>query len=471
MNTINPPKKLDWQITASATYLVIPNILFGIYLSNIALTISLVASFYIIWIALKRSPSDIIQSNNRFITFLLLFIAIIWVYWSGLTGQIYMNSDWPVRLTVLNDLVNKDWPVIYWNESQNYFLRAPIGYYLPSATIGKLFNSYIVSLWALFVWTVIGVYLTLSIALKNLSAQKTLLGAFFIIFFSGLDVIGYTLTHHGVIHIGDHIEWWNKWQYSSNTTLLFWVPNHAISAWIFTALMMRKADDSIFWSISPILLAMTIIFSPLSFIGALVLYCIYFFKQIRASILQNRFFQISTFIAILITLITGQYLIVDFGEMPISTFKYQYSFLIMTFAYVVFIFLEFGFLILFLKSKILNKKLLKSSCAILLLLPLLPDFGPGNDLVMRASIAPLFCLCLLILEELFVMHNFNQKTISPLAWVFCILASTTALSEISRPLLVKAKTFVPIRNLYEFTEGKSKHYYARCNKTVIILCK
>lgn len=441
-------------------YLVIPNIIFGIYLSNLALIISLLASIYLLWASCKTSTSDATQSHPQPNQFLLIFLAIAWVYGSGITGQIYSNSDWPVRFTVLNDLIISNWPVIYHHDNQSYFLRAPLGYYLPSAMIGRLFNDFSAGVWALFIWTVIGVYLTFSIALNNLRTRNALWGTVIIILFSGLDVIGYLLVHSGDIHIGAHLEWWNKWQYSSNTTLLFWAPNHAISAWVFTTLMLRKADDFRFWNTSPLLLAMTLCLSPLSFIGCFALYCLYFFKRILDSIIHNRVFQIASFLSVGLALLVSQYLLFEMKSLPIPIHKHHYSSSILAIAYIVFIFLEFGLLSICLNQLIKNKRWLHCSCVILITLPLLPELGPGNDLVMRGSIPALFCLCLLLLDGLQNQKAPYNILIMNLAISVFLVGSITAGFEIARPFLLQANEFIPKTNLYEFTEGGAKHYYA-----------
>jgi hypothetical protein len=343
--TTNTERKKDWQLIAASLYLGIPNVIFGIYLSPFGLIASVAALSYILWIVCQKENSEDNQVNRHTPQLLLLIICTAWVFSSGMTGQIYSNPDWPVRLTLLNDLTTIHWPVTYQNQGDYYFLRAPIGYYLPSALIGKAFGSYAIALWSLFFWSVIGVYLTLSIALKQYTTHIALMGAAVIIFFSGLDVIGYLIRHGGVLHLGDHMEWWaGRWQYSSNTTLLFWVPNHAISAWLFTALMMRKSEDSLFWNASPLLLAMTLTFSPLSFMGSAALYCIYFYKKIIQSIRYNRLYQISAAIALILFLIGASFILRDASSIAKPLHTNHHSFLLLTSGYHCFLLLEFGIL-------------------------------------------------------------------------------------------------------------------------------
>ena len=57
--------------------------------------------------------------------------------------------------------------------------------------------------------------------------------------FSGADGIGTLVTG---FRFGPpwHLEWWIGWmEYGSHATSLFWVPQHAIPAWLGIAVLMR----------------------------------------------------------------------------------------------------------------------------------------------------------------------------------------------------------------------------------------
>ena len=59
------------------------------------------------------------------------------------------------------------------------------------------------------------------------------------IFFSGLDIIGCFIQEWNFQSFASilHLEWWLEgFQFSSNTTCLFWVYNQAVPAWIATLL-------------------------------------------------------------------------------------------------------------------------------------------------------------------------------------------------------------------------------------------
>ena len=83
--------------------------------------------------------------------------------------------------------------------------------------------------------------------LLNRRAAVTVILLF--VLFSGLDLVGELLVTPAVVTIRPevetllnwkHIEQWSiGWQYSSNATLLFWVPNQALVGWITTGLLVH----------------------------------------------------------------------------------------------------------------------------------------------------------------------------------------------------------------------------------------
>lgn len=103
--------------------------------------------------------------------------------------------------------------------------------------------------------------------------------------------------------------------------------------------------------------------------------------------------------------------------------------------------------------------------------PLLPEFGPGNDLTMRASIAPLFCLCLLTLDVLLKKIKLKLTCRKLLIVAVLIIGSATPFLELIRPFVIKKIEFTPRVNLYDLSEGKFGHYYAPCLTTTLVDCQ
>jgi hypothetical protein len=173
-------------------------------------------------------------------------IGCAWTVFGGTDHLVFANADWHVRDAVLHDLVTSHWPVGYGLlDGMESVLRAPVAYYLPAALIGKLAGLSAAHM-ALSVWTAVGATLFL---LQVLSLTRSRLGvavlvAAVVVLFSGLDIIGNLLDDgprfRSDWNVTTHLEWWaGTYQYSSMTTQLFWVPNHALPGWLMIGLLYR----------------------------------------------------------------------------------------------------------------------------------------------------------------------------------------------------------------------------------------
>ena len=92
-----------------------------------------------------------------------------------------------------------------------------------------------------------------------------------IVLFSGCDIIGNLLQVPRFLaqwNITQHLEWWaDRYQYSSMTTQLFWVPNHALGGWLVIGLLLRAERGSRLESVLPIVVAAVALWSPLAALG------------------------------------------------------------------------------------------------------------------------------------------------------------------------------------------------------------
>lgn len=74
----------------------------------------------------------------------IIVILILWVYFSGIGGFVFQNKDHWWRNETFNLLVQEDWPVIVKmnmkGTMQPRALIYYIGFWLPSAVVGKLFG-------------------------------------------------------------------------------------------------------------------------------------------------------------------------------------------------------------------------------------------------------------------------------------------------------------------------------------------
>ena len=329
-----------------------------------------------------------------------VLVGSVWAVLGGTDHWVFANADWHMRDALLHDLVVARWPVGYgYLGGTSTLLRAPIAYFLPAALVGKAGGLPAAHV-ALLLWTAVGASLFL---LQVLSLAPARLGAMLVVvtilvFFSGLDIVG-TIIDVGPSdrtggHLGTHLEWWaGRYQYSSMTTQLFWVPNHAFGAWLTIGLLARHERDSAIDGMLPLVLVAIALWSPFAALGCLP-FVIWkgldtLWRERALRLLHPR-----TWVpALAIGLAVAGYLTLDASGIPAGWASAPGEGVAMQLLrHLQFFLLEAGFIGIALVA-------LRSSVEILLallVLALLPFavFGPGNDLVMRASIPSLAVLAI-----------------------------------------------------------------------------
>lgn len=175
---------------------------------------------------------------------LLFALMLLWGYLGGQTGFFYQNSDWGYRNAIYRDLITNSWPVYY--PQKDTALVYYIGHWLVPAALTKpvyaLFGldaAWMFARMALWGWTALGTYLAalnLLVYLRADTGKKQGIGLLFLIFFSGMDILGALYSSRLpdlLAYDAMHLEWWtNDFQFSSLTTCLFWVFNQTVGAWL-----------------------------------------------------------------------------------------------------------------------------------------------------------------------------------------------------------------------------------------------
>jgi hypothetical protein len=336
--------------------------------------------------------------TSRFQLSAAIAVGCAWTACAGIGHWVFANADWHLRDAVLHDLVLGRWPVGYGMlEGRPSLLRAPIGYYLPAALLGKWAGLGAAHA-AMAAWTAIGASLFLLLVFSQSPARAgaTLVVAAVIVLFSGADVIGTMLRSPGFISHWDvtrHLEWWaGSYQYSSMTTQLFWVPNHALGGWLAVGLMGRPTQRSALEPVWPILLVALALWSPLTALGTapFVLY------RVGGAMLRERSLRIAAprvwAPALIVGLVVAAYLTLDAGRIPRSWTVGRSGTGLAAVAIDLwhqaeFFLLEAG-LIGFAVLAIRRGTDVVLALVLLALLPLV-SFGAANDLVMRVSIPAL----------------------------------------------------------------------------------
>lgn len=330
---------------------------------------------------------------------LLALISLAWVSLGGAGHFFYANFDWFTRDAILRDLSLTGWPPSYpTTDVTPLILRAPIGYYLPAAVVGSWggFGAADIALW---LWTSLGVFLLLASAVSMFvgSLQRAIC-ATLVLGFSGMDLAGYALTRGTLPQLTEHIEWWAGFaQYSANSTLLFWVPNHALPGWLSTILILRHWRQPELARVAPLLGSCVPLWSPLAALGTLPFFLAGIdWRRDLARLLSPRAF----FPLAVVALVSARYLTIGAEHIPSGwLFAVAGQQGVVLNLYLLLCLLEFGLLCMVL-ARLRSFDLKVAIAAILLCLLPLYRFGYGNDIVMRASIPALLVLAMSAVKAL-----------------------------------------------------------------------
>lgn len=468
----NSNAEIDKLALGSLLYLTIPTLIFfiGFFRPVIGMVLAALTIIGLFNVFKLRAGGWHIASPGRLA--IVIGVALIWTSLGGAGHFFYANADWIVRDAVLRDLVVSDWPPGYGKmDDFSLILRAPTGYFMPAAALGKIFGVAHADFF-LWLWTVLGVALFLALLpLPTRSPFRLGAALVVILLFSGMDIVGIVVTGQPLPSLTSHIEWWVKlFQYSSNTTLLFWVPNHAIPGWIAAALFFRHWRTPAFPAFSPMMLAVLPLWSPFALIGIAPLMLLPAALAIREGS-WSRLGVPYILPAAGIFLITALYLTLNVHQIPsrwvLPKVEQAGSSLDFFIVYTVFVMMEFAVLALIL-WRLQPGAPLFVSIVILLLLPLW-SFGPGNDFVMRSSIPALTILCITALLCFDRKISQTNRIAAPALALILALGAETPVHEIARALVADRWQPDIERSLLDTQHGiPPAHYVGQLNQAGMI---
>jgi len=149
-------------LAVSAAYILLPVYIFLFFwVKQIYSFLFLIPLTIFLVVTLKHFKSkDTIQLSKINLIFLLL-ILIFWTVLSGAGHRNYESGDGFKHNAILADLIAYDWPVRYVMQKAQgvVYLCYYIGYYLPSALVGKFVGWNGANLF-LFFWTLLGICLS-----------------------------------------------------------------------------------------------------------------------------------------------------------------------------------------------------------------------------------------------------------------------------------------------------------------------
>ena len=431
-----------------------------------------------------RVSFDSIRKSLFWVTLSCLFITS-WLFLSGVGGVGFQNSDYQVNNALLKDLVFRPWPLVNTVNGVPTNIVYYVGYYLPAALLGKFLGWNATNIF-MFAWTFFGIVLAFGwfyklsrVSIKK-NASKLFFMAFFFCLLGGLDFIGFYILKENTFDITKQVEFWaGIFQYSSNTTLIFWVPQQAIAAWLVVGMLVDCLYEPQNLDYLGISIASIVIWSPFGAVGILpfllILAPVYLSKKNRGALLNriSLFFNLaSVWIGFVLLLYLGSNKfqfpsgwIWKLEDNKWHLIKYLLAFWFLEFAFYAFLvllFLAFGVL----SSKNGSQKvygqtrfsvvnavnILKNQFDIipmqltlfltsLLVLFLIPFYKIGfyNEFVMRASIPALFIFWTFVVKvvldaKIILKHNKKLILLYSFLLLILILGFFPAIAEIARSI-------------------------------------
>ena len=391
--------------------------------------------------------------------------ALLWVASSGLLGGLPLTQDWSVRMVVLHDLTVGAWPVAYGElAGGEAVLRFSMGYYLIPAGLGAWLSGVEAARLLLGVWTALGVLLFFAVVVQSWPHRRS--GArvallLLLVLFSGMDILGFVMERGRLPAAGHHIEWWAPYlQYSSQTTLLFWAPNHALPAWLGAALIWRHREAGLALAPAALLLLAAALWSPLACVGLLPLLALATLRRQPPAAWLRELLHPAVLVVLPTLALLGVFVSFGIGTDLLPTERRELAAVAATAAtwhqWTSFQLLEWGLLACALLAA--GPRRLDwtfwAACALLLMLPLL-RFGPGNDLLMRAGIAPVTLLLLCTAHAL-------ARGGMPARWrhsvvVMLLIGTVTPMQELYRQTLRGSQWPDDGRSMASY-QGQAWHY-------------
>lgn len=470
----NPQEPVDALSLAALTYLALPVLIFfGGWMRPVA-AIVLDGLVLLGLVACFRFVQAKWQAPCPRCLLAIVAVALAWTCLGGAGHFFYANTyDWGLRDAILRDLVVNVWPIKYGEaDGLPMLLRAPLAYYLPAAVLGKLFGLGNADLF-LWAWTVAGVVLLLLLLpLPKRSFLRFLIGLAVVVMFSGMDAGGLWANGLSLPMWGSHLEWWTRqYQYSSHSTLLFWVPNHALPGWLAAALFLRHWKHPIFLAVSPLLAALVPLWSPFALIGIAPFLALSAGYAVKTGAWRG-LRVVHVLPAAVVLGVAVLYLTMDVGGIPsfdphAAAKGRPGEDARWLFRYIMFVSFEFGILA-FVLLWVWPSAPLWVATGVLLALPMF-SFGPGNDLVMRASVPALLVLCAscltLIDRDAWRGHMGDAVALA----VILPLGAITPINEMVRALDNSRWEANLERGILDTQPNRSRppHYMARLNRPLL----
>lgn len=266
--------------------LCLPNLLF--FLFWLKWWLSLPLSFVLLWLLvhLTHSSGDhvgLLITRRRFPQLPQVSIAValgaLWAVFAGYFGLLFgWTPDWnDLRADYVSTISQMDWPVAITTADGPRLMVGQLGLYLVPAFVTKVTrgSSLLIAQFAIATYVALLVALVIYFVLAKLASRREqLLGGVIFLTFGGFDVVGVLARQDSpweFILKGGHIQPWDGMlQLSNVTTLIFWVPHHALASWLGVVVLSHFRGSGQFRIVVCLVSALTLLWSPFTAVGLLV---------------------------------------------------------------------------------------------------------------------------------------------------------------------------------------------------------
>ena len=401
-----PPLSVPYRL--AILYLMLPLVIWLVGWFQWWLGIPMAA---LIALGLWRALSGSWRVSLRPTDFVLLLIAAGWVLGTAAGGVFEINTfDWSKHRAIFLDLSIGDWPTYLPSYLESPpLLRYYLGYYMVPGLLAKLLGVAALN-WAIPLWTWFGVALMLLLFTRGYRGWLVISAALILVFFSGIDIMRVALPEgKDWIEVGvDPQEWsrlwlaqWRAWAESVNMPSMYHphmaslmrAPQHFIAGVLYVLLLLQLHKEPRFLSVSGILLATSLLWSPFVAIALLPL--------VIALVLANGIRPLIQWQNLLLAIPIAGLLCTYLLSGPVTSLPFGWVWTVYTDAWPRLLreipaiyftrFLLLAVLVVVLRPSLIRDPFLIAGVISLFVLPWL-YFGKFNDLLLRGSIPSLALL-------------------------------------------------------------------------------
>lgn len=362
-------------------------------------------------------------SIKKNISFWVISIAIIvlWCLFSGIGKFSYQTPDFKARNIFFHDLCYCSWPISFDMSKQPEYIQNLLAnvksvnlvyyyaWWLPVAALVKLFNlGILASNILLQLYATVEVFL-IYYCFLNIIKRYSYIALSTLILFGGFDFWMYFIENLKFPNMG-HVEWWATYfQYSANTTQLYWVFNSSLPIWLITCILIILPQNRIkaAWG------ALSFAYSPFATVSMvfIVLAAIFNIKSKKISDKIREMFSIINIVTALFMLIVfgSYYLQVNIKGTSVDGFIFQvYPEQKLFTTYLFFLLVEFGLYFFVMGSEARKNRFYLITLLGLILTPFI-KIGMYNDWSLKVPIPLLFILMMLVVKRYYLENKKIRK--------------------------------------------------------------